>query len=62
MLQVRGDVLIDDKPNITGSATPTWQQLLFDAPYNRHVAHLPRLSSWADWEERSPNDCEEFAE
>ena len=24
---VRGDVLIDDKPRVTGSATPTWQHI-----------------------------------
>jgi len=27
---VRGDILIDDKPNITGLHHPTWQQCLFE--------------------------------
>jgi 5'-nucleotidase len=41
-------VLVDDRPAITGVASPPWTQVLFDAPYNRG-AHGPRLSSWADW-------------
>lgn len=43
---VRGDVLIDDKPEITGEATPEWRQIVFDQPYNREVTDRPRLSSW----------------
>lgn len=46
---VRGDVLIDDKPKIVGGQTPAWKQLIFDAPYNRHVPGL-RMTSWKDWE------------
>ena len=52
---VRGDVLIDDKPLITGAeASPAWAHLLFDAPYNRPEALPPedarvRLARWADW-------------
>mmetsp|Transcript_37490 Transcript_37490/g.62086 ORF Transcript_37490/g.62086 Transcript_37490/m.62086 type:complete len:569 (+) Transcript_37490:370-2076(+) len=48
---VRGDLLIDDKPCITGSQMPTWQQVLFDTPYNRLVTGKCRLLSWANWEE-----------
>lgn len=40
---VRGDILIDDKPRITGSLVPTWQHVIFDQPYNRHVEG-PRMS------------------
>jgi len=47
---VRGDILIDDKPKIVGCQTPAWRQLLFDAPYNRHLSDAHRLSSWSDWE------------
>jgi len=47
---VRGDILIDDKPNITGLHHPTWQQCLFDAPYNQTRTDLPRMSEWSDWE------------
>lgn len=45
---VRGDVLIDDKPKISGAHFPVWKQLLFDAPYNQHVDDRPRLTAWAD--------------
>ena len=47
---VRGDVLIDDKPIITGSMQPTWRQLMFDAPYNRAQQPAARICRWADWE------------
>lgn len=47
---VKGDVLIDDKPRISGSQTePEWQQIIFDAPYNADTSHSLRLSRWADW-------------
>jgi len=45
---VRGDVLIDDKPKITGAHRPTWQQLLFTAPYNVKCTPRARLSAWED--------------
>ena len=47
---VRGDVLIDDKPAITGAHHPVWKQLLFEAPYNRHVTDRPRLTKWSEVE------------
>lgn len=47
---VRGDVLIDDKPEITGRLTPAWQHVLLDQPWNAH-ATLPRIArDWSDWE------------
>lgn len=45
---VHGDILIDDHPAIKGAHTPTWQQLVFDRPYNRHL-DLPRISDWRNW-------------
>ena len=45
---VRGDILIDDKPEITGALAPVWEHVLFDFPYNRRVAGKRRLT-WADW-------------
>ena len=45
---VRGHLLVDDKPSITGSFAPQWAQVLFTQPYNTHVS-LPRLHTWADW-------------
>ena len=47
---VRGDILIDDKPAVKGRLAPTWRHILFDAPYNRTVTNLTRLSRWSDWE------------
>jgi 5'-nucleotidase len=47
---VRGDILVDDKPNITGLHPPTWQQCIFDAPYNQTRTDLPRIIEWSDWE------------
>lgn len=46
---VRGDVLIDDKPDITGEETSDWTQVLFDQPWNQAV-ELPRILAWDDWE------------
>lgn len=48
--RVRGDLLIDDKPDVTGSLTPTWQHVVFDAPYNRAAPSPHRLTRWADWQ------------
>lgn len=45
---VHGDILIDDHPDITGAHTPSWQQLVFDRPYNQHL-DLPRMFTWQDW-------------
>ena len=49
---VRGDILIDDKPNIEGTLPPLWQHRLYDAPHNRHL-DVPRIvwaqpDTWAD--------------
>jgi 5'-nucleotidase len=39
---VRGDVLVDDKPEVKGALVPAWEHLVFERPYNlgakgRHV-------------------------
>jgi 5'(3')-deoxyribonucleotidase len=49
---IRGDFLVDDKPYITGEyETPSWEQILFDQPYNQEVSHLHRVTSWEkDWD------------
>lgn len=46
---VRGDILIDDKPVITGARTPEWTHVLFDAPYNQKSSGKARLFQWAGW-------------
>ena len=46
---VKGDVLIDDAPHVDGVVKePEWKRYLFDAPYNRAVADVPRLT-WRNW-------------
>lgn len=46
---VHGDILVDDKPEVTGVCTPTWTHVLYDQPYNRHSNKL-RLT-WANYQE-----------
>ena len=46
---VRGDVLIDDNPQIKGPCTASWQQVIFDQPYNREVDGT--RMTWANWRE-----------
>lgn len=45
---LRADVLVDDKPKITGFYPPQWRQLLYgEYPYNLHVPG-PRLRQWTN--------------
>lgn len=46
---VRGDILIDDKPEITGDMMPTWTQVFYDQPYNRGII-ARRINNWTDGE------------
>jgi len=47
---VKGDYLIDDKPNITGvQSVPDWEHILYDCPYNRHVNK--RRITWKNWKD-----------
>ena len=46
---IRGDILIDDKPDITGVDTPTWEHILYDKPYNRHLTGRKRMTDWRAW-------------
>jgi 5'-nucleotidase len=48
---LRGDYLIDDKPNIHGAMVPEWTQIVFDRPVNRMVEFPLRLHSWDRLEE-----------
>jgi 5'-nucleotidase len=48
---IRGDYLIDDKPEVTGILQPEWKHIIYDAPYNRHITGQPRLKHWRDWRE-----------
>ena len=53
--QVRGDLLIDDKPfdHLAPGGkhtTATWKQVVYDQPYNSTV-NAPRLREWREWKE-----------
>ncbi|HEV2403647.1 MAG TPA: hypothetical protein VGS08_05615 [Candidatus Saccharimonadales bacterium] len=45
---IRGDILIDDKPEIVGIEKPTWEHILYDRPFNRGVTDKRRLN-WKNW-------------
>lgn len=47
---IKGDVLIDDRPEITGLLNPEWEHIVFDRPWNRTVQDKRRLT-WQNWEE-----------
>ena len=47
---VRGDILIDDRPEVKGSQTPVWEHILYDHLYNQHMEGRRRLT-WANWSE-----------
>ena len=46
---VYGDILIDDKPEVTGIHTPAWTHVVYDQPYNRE-ATANRLT-WNNYKE-----------
>ncbi len=45
---VRGDLLVDDKPEVTGILKPSWEHVVFDYPFNRHVTGKKRMN-WSNW-------------
>lgn len=47
---IKGDILIDDSPEIKGLATPEWEHIVFDKPYNKQAPGR-RLSDWSRWRE-----------
>lgn len=44
---VHGDLLVDDKPEVTGARQPEWLHVVYDQPYNRHVRGA--RMTWANW-------------
>lgn len=44
---VRGDVLLDDKPDPLGSQIPNWKHVLFTRSYNRDIMGKPRMDDWS---------------
>jgi 5'-nucleotidase len=47
---VRGDILIDDKPDIKFAERAVWEQVLYDKPYNRYIKNKRRLT-WKNWKQ-----------
>jgi len=49
---VAGDVLIDDKPLIQGCMRPTWEHIVFGAPYNalEKGDERLRIDDWTSWQ------------
>ncbi|CAE7558036.1 unnamed protein product [Symbiodinium natans] len=52
--QVQGDILIDDKPKISGCKPCPWKHVLFSQSYNQDVQGKVRLSSWTAWRDVLP--------
>ncbi len=51
--KVYGDILIDDNPNLppNGLLGISWEHIIYDQPYNRHIVEKRRLTSWKNWRE-----------
>jgi 5'-nucleotidase len=47
---VKGELLIDDKPEISGVCISEWEHIVFDQPYNRNIKDRRRLVGWRDWQ------------
>ncbi len=46
---VRGDILIDDSPDVSGVCTPAWEHVFFDQPYNQGGAK--KRLTWQNYRE-----------
>ena len=47
---IKGDLLIDDKPQITGvESVPSWEHVIYDRPYNQGVDK--RRITWENWKD-----------
>lgn len=45
---IRGSILFDDKPKMTGLLTPTWDRVVVDQSYNQDTTG-PRITNLLDW-------------
>lgn len=50
---IHGDILIDDRPQIHGVHSPSWEHVLYAQPYNKDV-HDKRRLTWENWQELIP--------
>lgn len=46
---IRGDILIDDKPEIYRESDAEWEHVLYDASYNQSVTGKRRIN-WDNWQ------------
>jgi len=56
--QVRGDILIDDKPVITGAFDPTWRHVLFGNGCNYKSPTTVHMRNWREWEQAVFFSCQ----
>jgi 5'-nucleotidase len=47
---IQGNILIDDKPEVTGAAKPKWEHVIFDKSYNAHINGQRRIN-WKNYTE-----------
>lgn len=47
---IRGDILIDDKPEITGVNLPVLEHVIYDKAYNAGIKNQRRIT-WKTWKE-----------
>ena len=52
--RVRGDWLIDDRPDITGDQIPSWKQIVFTASHNLNLISEYRMDHWSQWRDFVP--------
>ena len=46
---VHGDVLVDDKPVVTGALAPTWSHLRFASKGTEHLDDGREIDDWTQW-------------
>ena len=56
---VKGDILIYDRPTITGAKNPEWEHILYDQPYNKTQTGKRRIT-WQNYQ--SILECEKNIE
>ena len=47
---IAGDILVDDKPKITGTGQAAWRQVVFDRAYNRTTEAGDERHRLVNWE------------
>lgn len=47
---VRGDILIDDMPDVRGSQIPLWEHVIFNQHYNKDIVDKRRMT-WENFKE-----------